>query len=279
MYPTSSTSFSGILCQEPNAESLPGAEDEPPEAVVPLDVSDVEEEQEEEPLEPAVEDTLFVPDLAAAVEPSLDGAPLGDTFVDPMEPPLPDEMPEGHMPLPSESASTEAKPEDPPSTPKGPPKLGRGKSHVFHASLHGGDEDGDIPATQEDPKYEETDEQRIAQDKRLPLNPLGSPNIAELEEKLKALKLMQRDMKAKKMVKQTLASAAADAHGAVIEIEDTLPIGKDTADTMEYPDTAVQGLMDKFNAVEAQLELEDTAPSDVGVPWQPLVGIWFWVHT
>jgi len=72
------------------------------------------------------------------------------------------------------------------------------------------------------------------------------------------------------MANEALAAGAAAeaAKGQVIPVEDSLPYGRDTMETMEM-DGDAENLMEKFNSVAAALEVEsgDTADSDPPVPW------------
>ena len=142
-----------------------------------------------------------------------------------------------------------------------PVALSRGKSLVFS---------GLVDASAES-QYEESDEQRIAEDKRLPLFPDGGPSsttMDSLKAKLKELRQAHKALKSKRCAKDVVASSTT-GNDEVIQVEDSLPYGQDNAETMDMPAGALENLMEKFNAVEADLELETAAeaPSAAGPIW------------
>ena len=91
-----------------------------------------------------------------------------------------------------------------------------------------------------------------------------------MEAHLKRLREKYSAVKGRRMANEALAAGAAAeaAKGQVIPVEDSLPYGRDTMETMEM-DGDAENLMEKFNSVAAALEVEsgDTADSDPPVPW------------
>ena len=77
--------------------------------------------------------------------------------------------------------------------------------------------------------------------------------ISELKEKLRDLRKAQTDLKSRKLAREAALAAVADK---VIEVEESLPYGRDTAETMDMGD--VDNLIHKFNQVEGDLDLETT---------------------
>ena len=149
-------------------------------------------------------------------------------------------------------------------------RLNRGKSHVFHLELpaHEGSKNPQVEAVE---KYEETDEHVIADDKKRPLfSPSDDVKVSQMEAHLKRLREKYSAVKGRRMANEALAAGAAAeaAKGQVIPVEDSLPYGRDTMETMEM-DGDAENLMEKFNSVAAALEVEsgDTADSDPPVPW------------
>lgn len=94
-------------------------------------------------------------------------------------------------------------------------------------------------------------EQSIVDDNKLPLDPASSPGvsgkIAALEEELKNMRAKQLALRSKR--------EAAFVTNEVVQVDDSLPYGKDTGDTLEMDEGAVQNLMDRFNTAVDSLEL------------------------
>ena len=207
--------------------------------------------------------------MAAEIVPPVEdepGAGVTGIFDDPIEPC--DEEPSSLVEAAAESmelaeaAESAAGDVGAPSTDgtgsKQPVALSRGKSHVFSGPV-------DASAVAQ---YEESDEARIAQDKRLPLFPADGPSpssMAFLKAKLKELRQAHNALKSQRCAKDSVKTA----NGEVIHVEDSLPYGNDNAETLDMPNAALENLMDKFNAVEADLELETAAeaPSAAGPIW------------
>ena len=141
------------------------------------------------------------------------------------------------------------------------PALGRGKSGIL-----------DLVGT-----YDETDEAIIAEDKKKPLfSPDELENVSHMEQQLRELRAKHAAIRGKRMANAAnLQKLAADASKAgVIPVEDSLPFGRDTMDTMEMPEDAAN-LMDKFNQVAEGLELENTQAEPV--PWH-IFQNWLTIH-
>ena len=137
-----------------------------------------------------------------------------------------------------------------------PPKVGKihkGKSHVFNFVPQPQDsQDPNTPeaAMEIDPE----EEKKIAEDKKLPLHPPPTDMFsAELKKKIRDLRKEQKDLKSQKLARE---SALADVAGKVINVEESLPYGRDTAETMDMGD--VDNLIQKFNQVENDLDLQTT---------------------
>ena len=132
-------------------------------------------------------------------------------------------------------------------------KIQRGKSHVFNFVPQPQDsQDPNTPDASMEVDPEE--EKRIAEDKKLPLHPPPTDMyISELKEKLRDLRKAQNDLKSRKLAREAALAAVADK---VIEVEESLPYGRDTAETMDMGD--VDNLIQKFNQVEGDLDLETT---------------------
>ena len=134
-------------------------------------------------------------------------------------------------------------------------RLTRCKSHVFHhveLPAHEGSKSPQSPVEE----YQETDEHVIAEDKKHPLNgPSDDVKVAQMEAHLKLLREKFSAAKAKRMANEAFAAgAAAEAEkGEVIPMDDSLPYGRDTMETMEM---GAESLMEKFNSVAAALEVD-----------------------
>ena len=132
-------------------------------------------------------------------------------------------------------------------------KIQRGKSHVFNFVPQPQDsQDPNTPDASMEVDPEE--EKRIAEDKKIPLHPPPTDMyISELKEKLRDRRKAQNDLKSRKLAREAALAAVADK---VIEVEESLPYGRDTAETMDMGD--VDNLIQKFNQVEGDLDLETT---------------------
>ena len=145
--------------------------------------------------------------------------------------------------------------------------LNRGKSHVFHhveLPAHEGSKSPQSPVE----KYEETDEGVIAEDKKRALfSPSDDVKVAQMEAHLKHLRQKYSAAKGKRMANEALAvgAAAEAAKGQVIAVDESLPYGRDTMETMEMDG---ESLMEKFNAVAAAVEVDSGDNADLPpVPW------------
>ena len=166
-------------------------------------------------------------------------------------------QPVEHVPEPSELDVDEGEVDKDSASPS-VGNFQRGKSHVFDFVPQPQDsQDPNTPEASMEIEIDHEEEKRIAEDKKLPLHPLPKDEyIAELKEKINNLRKEQGDLKSRRLARKAALEAAADK---VINVDESLPYGRDTAETMDMGD--VDDLMQKFNRVEKDLELETTDDS------------------
>lgn len=160
-------------------------------------------------------------------------------------------------------------------------QLARGKSHVFNFADHLDSQilqDSQGSPTRND--LEAESEQFTVEDKKLPFEPVATDEpetedkIAEMESELKRLRLEKSQILAQKRIKLQAAFP-----GGMVQVDESLPFGTDTAETQEMPESAVQNLMEKFNTASAEVQ---KGPEKVPIATRQhlkfLISFWFGFH-
>lgn len=157
------------------------------------------------------------------------------------------------------------------------PQLARGKSHVFYSNEN--DLDSQIlPDSQGSPTRFDLaadSEQFTVEDKKLPFEPVATEEpeteakIAEMETELKKLRLEKAQIAAHKRIK--IQSAFP---GGVVHVEESLPFGADTTETMEMPESAVENLMEKFNTASIEVQ---KGPATTPIATRQHLKFVFWI--
>lgn len=128
--------------------------------------------------------------------------------------------------------------------------IGRGKSQIFY-----------VPT---DPVPDESQRAHHGLPSPSPSNGEAAvsrspPDVMDMSDLQAALEDARIELKARELAQEL-------AKGDVIPVDESLPYGKDNADTLDIPAGEVENLMNKFNQVSAELELVSKRESE-DVPW------------
>ena len=153
-------------------------------------------------------------------------------------------------------------------------QLARGKSHIFHQADPWDSEI--LQDSQGSPGRFELvagEEEFTAEDKKLPFEPVAADEpetedkIAQMETELKRLRVEKLQLEASKRLK--MESAFPD----VVQVDESLPFGTDSAETVQMPEGVMENLMERFN--NASLEVEQTPKPPVATRWHlNFQGVW-----